>query len=153
MFRLAPDQSSLNGSYRSKSEFDENKKDPDPDRQELRGGVVGGEGEPLNSSLSFKSSCSSLTWDTLKKIRRQKSRRNTNELKKYQSTVCIYEDNKFSSLQTDSAPSGLKYEEVYRSSPSLCEERSLAATRHLSASRLKFTGENQSGVAGTVSLP
>lgn len=101
----------------------------------------GGEGDSLYSSSSFKSSCNSLTWDTLKKIRRQKSRRHTNELKKYQSTVCIYGEDKFTSLQDEAPPRGLKYEDVYRSSPSLCEDRGLAATRHLSASRLKFTGE------------
>ena len=101
----------------------------------------GGEGDSLYSSSSFKSSCNSLTWDTLKKIRRQKSRRHTNELKKYQSTVCIYGEDKFTSLQDEAPARGLKYEDVYRSSPSLCEDRGLAATRHLSASRLKFTGE------------
>ena len=138
--RLAADESSLKGSYRSKSEFNETKKDAGPVSsapQEDRGG----EGDSLYSSSSFKSSCNSLTWDTLKKIRRQKSRRHTNELKKYQSTVCIYGEDKFTSLQDEAPPRGLKYEDVYRSSPSLCEDRGLAATRHLSASRLKFTGE------------
>ena len=139
---MATEETSLKGSYRSKSEFAGSVVSDAADsshHQEAHG-------DSLNSSASFKSSSSSLTWDTLKKIRRQKSRRNTNELKKYQSTVCIYGQNKLSSLQPEPASHGLRpfleYEDVYRSSPSLCEERSLAATRHLSSSHLKFTGEN-----------
>ena len=133
---MATEEPSLKGSYRSKSEFAEtvvSEAAVSSLHQEPRG-------DSLTCNSSFKSSSSSLTWDTLKKIRRQKSRRNTNELKKYQSTVCIYGQTNLTSLQHEPPSHGLRpfleYEDVYRSSPSL------AASRHLSSSHLKFTGEN-----------
>ena len=136
---MATEETSLKGSYRSKSEFAETVSDAGltSHHQEALG-------DSLNCSSSSKSSSNSLTWDTLKKIRRQKSRRNTNELKKYQSTVCIYGQNSLTSPSEKPPPHGLRpfleYEDVYRSSPSLCG-RSLATSRHLSSSHLKFTGE------------
>ena len=155
--RLSGDDSSLNGSYRQNSEFF--KRD-----EAAESSGKHSDDRSDNANVGASNQNQSLTWDTLKKIRRQKSRRNTSDLKKYQSTVCLYPpQNTFLSLQPEPeqnqrSSSGLgrnlKYEEVYRSSPSLrsinsfvCHESRVGRHRNnftfskqLSASALKFTG-------------
>ena len=165
VFRLSGDNTGLlNGSYRQNSEF--LKKDS--------GGASGSreraESESRGSFSLNVTPTKPLTWDTLKKIRRQKSCRVTGgDLKKYQSSVCLLENpqqNSFISLQTEpdieeksfALNQFLKYEDVYRSSPALrsvnsfiCHEdlprqqrrnnnNNLTFSKQFSASALKFTG-------------
>ena len=156
MFRPT-DDTSLNGSYRQNSEFfktDERTNSISNDKSDNNG---------LNRNQL-------LTWDTLKKIRRQKSCRLNSDLKKYQSSLCLSEQtpsNKLVSLRSEeerhfsSLNHNLKYEEIYRSSPSLrtvnsfiCHDNggrrrtqlrnnNFTFSRQFSASALKFTGEQQ----------
>ena len=160
--RLSGDSTGLlNGSYRQNSEF--LKKDSATGSRERT------ESEENRGSFSLNvTPTKPLTWDTLKKIRRQKSCRVTTDLKKYQSSVCLFEktqQNSFISLQTEpekeeksfSLNQFLKYEDVYRSSPALrsvnsfiCHEEgqrqqrrnnnNLTFSKQFSASALKFTG-------------
>ena len=156
MFRPS-DDTSLNGSYRQNSEFfktDERTSSISNDKSDNNG---------LNRNQL-------LTWDTLKKIRRQKSCRLNSDLKKYQSSLCLSEktpSNNLVSLRSEeerhfsSLNHNLKYEEIYRSSPSLrtvnsfiCHDsggrrrgqlrnNNFTFSRQFSASALKFTGEQQ----------
>lgn len=166
VFRLSGDNTGLllNGSYRQNSEF--LKKDS------ASGGATGSRERAESEAGSFSLNVTPtkpLTWDTLKKIRRQKSCRVTGgDLKKYQSSVCLLENpqqNSFISLQTEpeieksfALNQFLKYEDVYRSSPALrsvnsfiCHEdvtrqqkrnnnNNLTFSKQFSASALKFTG-------------
>ena len=154
LFRLSGDNTGLlSGSYRQNSEF--LKKDSASGSRER-------EGESRGSVSLNVTPTKPMTWDTLKKIRRQKSCRVTSDLKKYQSSVCLFEpQNNFISLQTEpeteksfSLNQFLKYEDVYRSSPALrsssfiCHEEgtrqrrnnNLTFSKQFSASALKFTG-------------
>ena len=155
LFRLSGDNTGLlSGSYRQNSEF--LKKDSASGSRER-------EGESRGSVSLNVTPTKPMTWDTLKKIRRQKSCRVTSDLKKYQSSVCLLEpQNSFISLQTEpeteksfSLNQFLKYEDVYRSSPALrsvnsfiCHEEgtrqrrnnNLTFSKQFSASALKFTG-------------
>ena len=153
LFRLSGDNVSLNGSYRQNSEFF--KKDS--------GGRTGSQDKECErgSIAPTVTPTKPMTWDTLKKIRRQKSWRGTSELKKYQSSVCLLEP-RCVSLQTEAEEKSfslnefLKYEDVYRSSPALrsvnsfvCHDEpgrqrrnnnNLTFSKQFSASALKFTG-------------
>ena len=152
------EESSLNGSYRQNSEFFK-KEDQQQSCSRTEVDKSSDKAKATNQNIS-------LTWDTLKKIRRQKSRRNANaansDLKKYQSSVCLLEtQNTFLSLQSDERQQrrpglqhNLKYDEVYRSSPSLrsvqsfiCHDGRQSSSRHnftfskqFSNSALRFTG-------------
>ena len=156
LFRLSGDNTGLlSGSYRQNSEF--LKKDSASGSRER-------ECESRGSVSLNVTPTKPMTWDTLKKIRRQKSCRVSNDLKKYQSSVCLLEQpqNSFISLQTEPETEKsfrlnqfLKYEDVYRSSPALrsvnsfiCHEEgarqrrnnNLTFSKQFSASALKFTG-------------
>ena len=159
MFRPT-DDSSLNGSYRQNSEFF---------KTDERTNSISNDKSDNNNGLNRNQL---LTWDTLKKIRRQKSCRLNSDLKKYQSSLCLSEQtpvNKLVSLRSEeerhfsSLNHNLKYEEIYRSSPSLrpvnsfnCHDtgggrkrggqlrnNNFTFSRQFSASALKFTGEEQ----------
>ena len=164
--RLSGDNTGLllNGSYRQNSEFLK--------KESASGGATGSRERAESEAGSFSLNVTPtkpLTWDTLKKIRRQKSCRVTGgDLKKYQSSVCLLENpqqNSFISLQTEpeieksfALNQFLKYEDVYRSSPALrsvnsfiCHEdvtrqqkrnnnHNLTFSKQFSASALKFTG-------------
>ena len=156
--RLSGEESSLNGSYRQNSEFF---KKEDHQQQQSCSRT---EDDKSSDKAKATNQNISLTWDTLKKIRRQKSRRNANansDLKKYQSSVCLLgPQNTFLSLQSDERQQrvgllqhNLKYDEVYRSSPSLrsvqsfiCHDGRQSArnnftfSKQFSSSALKFTG-------------
>ena len=156
LFRLSGDNTGLlSGSYRQNSEFL---------KKDCASGSRERECESRGSVSLNVTPTKPMTWDTLKKIRRQKSCRVSSDLKKYQSSVCLLEQpqNSFISLQPEPETEKsfrlnqfLKYEDVYRSSPALrsvnsfiCHEEgarqrrnnNLTFSKQFSASALKFTG-------------
>ena len=104
----------LNGSYRQNSEF-----------LKLDDKTI-----PNIKVETTKHQSQFLTWDTLKKIRRQKSCKIPSDLKRYQSSVCLVETSSIqqnqrhlpsseSERQFQSLDPFLKYADRYRSSPTL----------------------------------
>ena len=95
--RLSDCDTSLNGSYRQNSEFlkadDKN---------------IANDNEKQSNQSQF------LTWDTLKKIRRQKSCKLTSELKKYQSSVCLVDKRSIKISQCDTYDSNFASLDTYQ---------------------------------------